>query len=196
MVKEFEITDQDVYEAMKNIEGYLDISMSDFRELYQYALRQARKRLLGATPIGEIMTAEVISISPQTTLEGIIEALASRAVSGMPVVDEANRVLGVVSEKDIFMRIGGAAGMSFWRILSNCLHCNRCLLKSIQTVTAADIMTAPAVTVKITEPVQVALQLFSTGKLNRLPVVDEHGRLAGIVTRTDVLQMHLPFEEK
>jgi len=191
-----ELSDEDVYAAMKDIEGYLDISMRDFRELYSHAIRHARQRLLTSTLVKDIMTTEVVHLSVETTFEGVIQAMASRSISGLPVIDDRKKVVGVVSEKDIFARLEGDKNASFWKILGNCLNCNKCLMRSIMTVTAGEIMSKPAVTIRATESAQVALQLFSQRKINRLPVVDDDGSLVGIVTRTNLLQASLQVGEE
>jgi len=190
----FNLTDDDVIEAMREIEGYLDISVKDFRDLYAKALQLARERFLRATPVGKIMQPLVAVIDHTAPFEKIIATLADASVSGLPVVDDTGRVIGVVSEKDIFNRLSGESDTSFWQVLSGCLHHNTCLMQSITAVSAKDIMTAPAITVEADISVRDALELCSKYTINRLPVVDGKGRIAGIVTRTDILQAHLDFE--
>jgi len=186
-----EITDEDVRAAMQEIEGYLDISLTDFRELYEHALRFAEKRLLLSTPIAEIMTTEVVTVRADTTFEEVIEAMASRPISGMPVVDVQSHVIGVISEKDIFARLDESSEPSFWQILGGCLQCNKCMLRSLRGVRAANIMTAPPVMVKLTDTARTGLELLRRARVNRLPVVDAADRLCGIVTRSDLLQATL-----
>lgn len=196
MTNAFALSDDDVIKAMKEIEGYLDISVQDFRELYIIALKHARERFLRSTTVEKIMRAEVIAIDRGANLEAIISALADNAVSGLPVVDDAGHVVGVVSEKDIFTMLSGKDGASFWEVLSGCLQSNSCLMKSITTATAGDLMTSPAITVERSVSVWDAMELCQQKKINRLPVVDKDKKLAGIVTRTDILQAHLDFGDK
>jgi CBS domain-containing protein len=186
-----EITDEDVRAAMQEIEGYLDISLGDFRELYGHALRLAEKRLLSSTPIVDIMTTEVVTVLANTPFEEVIAAMAAKPISGMPVVDADSKVIGVVSEKDIFARLDDSREPSFWRILGGCLECNKCLLRSLRGVRAADIMTAPPLTVTSMDSARIALELMRRSEVNRLPVVDTGGKLCGIVTRSDLLQATL-----
>ncbi len=195
-VTAYNLNDDDVIEAMKEIEGYLDISVQDFRELYIRSMKLARERFLRSTPIKKIMQVEVATIQPGAKLEEIIVALADNSVSGLPVVDDTGQPVGVVSEKDIFKRLSGKDGSSFWEVLSGCLHSNKCLMKSITSVTANDIMTAPAITVEETLSVRDALELYRDKKINRLPVVDKEGKIVGIITRTDILQAHLDYEDQ
>ncbi|WP_163338815.1 CBS domain-containing protein [Desulfopila sp. IMCC35008] len=192
----FHLSDDDVIGAMKEIEGYLDISVQDFRELYTRAMKLARERFLRSTPVREIMQVDVATITAAAKLEEIIGTLADNSVSGLPVINDAEQPVGVVSEKDIFNKLSGKDGASFWQVLSGCLHSNKCLMKSITSVTANEIMTAPAVTIKETASVRDALELYRVTKINRLPVIDDEGKLAGIVTRTDILEAHLEYEDQ
>jgi CBS domain-containing membrane protein len=185
------ISEDDIYEAMKDMEGFLDISMSDFRALYQHACKHAVDRLRHSTRLKEVMTTEVMSISAETTLKGIIQAMASAAVSGLPVVDENTSVIGIVSEKDIFLQLGGDKNLSFWDILLGCLDKNSCLMCSIINITAKEIMSSPAITLKADESTLTAARIFEEQKFNRLPIVDVDNHLVGIVTRSDLLRAHL-----
>lgn len=186
-----DISEHDVYEAMKEMEGFLDISMSDFRALYKHAYRHALDRLQHSTKLNEVMTTEVKSITEQTSLKGIIKAMASRAVSGLPVVDDSEYVVGIVSEKDIFLRLGGEKNLSFWDILLGCLEKNSCLLCSIINITAGEIMSSPAVTLQENDSTLEAARIFEQQKFNRLPIVNDNNHLVGIVTRSDLLRAHL-----
>ena len=192
----FDLTDEDVIAAMKEIEGYLDISVRDFRELYVHAIKLARRRFLRATPVKAIMQSKVIAIGTDANFEEIIAALAENAVSGLPVIDANNCPVGVVSEKDIFNKLSGKKGSSFWEVLSGCLHHNGCLMQSIASLTASDIMTTPAITIEEFASVRDAIELYKRRNINRVPITDSAGKLVGIVTRTDILNAHLEFEEE
>lgn len=190
------LTNEDVIAAMKEIEGYLDISVQDFRELYAHAAKLAQERFLRATPVEHIMQRAVITIHKEAKLEEIIATLTGSSVSGLPVVDDNGKLVGVVSEKDIFRILSGKEGANFWEVLSDCLYSNHCLMKSITTATAGEIMTAPAITLSPTASVRDALELYRKKKINRLPIVDGEGMLIGLITRTDILLAHLEHEEQ
>ncbi|MFF1414620.1 CBS domain-containing protein [Streptomyces sp. NPDC058289] len=116
------------------------------------------------TQVGEVMTADVVSVDRSTTFREIAKLLADHDITGLPVVDEDDRVVGVVSESALLAR---------------------------KALTAADIMSAPAVTIRAQESVSEAGQLMTRLGLQRLPVTDEEERLAGIVTRRDLLRVFL-----
>ncbi|MFE9561990.1 CBS domain-containing protein [Streptomyces sp. NPDC006487] len=116
------------------------------------------------TQVGEVMTADVVSVDRSATFRQIAKLLADYDITGLPVVDEDDRVVGVVSESDLLAR---------------------------KALTAADIMSAPAVTVHAQDNVSEAGQLMTRLGLQRLPVTDEQERLIGIVTRRDLLRVFL-----
>ncbi len=116
------------------------------------------------TQVGEVMTADVVSVHHSATFREMAKLLAAYDITGLPVVDEDDRVVGVVSESDLLAR---------------------------KALTAADIMSAPAVTVHAQESVSQAGQLMTRLGLQRLPVTDAEQRLIGIVTRRDLLRVFL-----
>ena len=106
-------------------------------------------------------------------------------MSAFPVLDADGRVIGVVSEADLLPKEAlndrhGVRGM-----ITGLLH--RTEQAKAEGVTAADLMTSPAVTVTRDDTVEHAAWLMYSRKVKRLPVVDEGGRLVGIVSRTDIL---------
>ena len=106
-----DIADDDIFAAMKEISGYLDITPGDFKEVYQLAWRHARERLLRTAKAREIMTRDVASVKVDTPLKEVAALMAGRGVSGVPVVDAGDRVVGVISEKD-FLRSMSAGGIT------------------------------------------------------------------------------------
>ncbi|MFD7962691.1 CBS domain-containing protein [Streptomyces zaomyceticus] len=114
--------------------------------------------------IGGLMTDDVVSAVPAASFRDVAKLLVEHDISGVPVVDEEDRVMGVVSESDLL---------------------------SSDELTARGLMTTPAVTVHAEETVADAARLMVRRGVERLPVVDEEERLVGIVTRRDLLCVYL-----
>jgi CBS-domain-containing membrane protein len=87
--------------AMKAMQGYIDITPADFKEVYRVAYALARKRMLSARKAAEIMTSPVLTLPADADLIATATLLAENGISGAPVIDGAGRVVGVVSEKDL-----------------------------------------------------------------------------------------------
>ena len=180
-----EISDADIVAAMGEISGYLDITPGDFKEVYLLAFRHARERLLRRVTAREIMTRDVVRVQVDTPLQEAAELLAQRGISGAPVVNDEGRVVGVISEKD-FLR-GLAPGVSsFMGVVADCLR-EGCQALALRERKVADLMTSPAITVMEETPVLEIARIFNEKDINRAPVLDSQGRLAGLVSRGDLL---------
>ena len=142
--------------------------------------------------IANVMTTDVITVSPETGLKQVAELLAARGISGAPVVDESRRVVGVVSEADILAKERWPRTPSrLERLLG------RDGLDAKTTArTAGEAMTAPAVTIGAERRVDAAAALMLDRSINRLPVVDVAGQLVGIVTRADLVRAFAGTDEQ
>ncbi|HYQ48112.1 MAG TPA: CBS domain-containing protein [Thermodesulfovibrionales bacterium] len=184
-----EISDDDIYEAMKDIRGYLDITPADVKELYGLAYHHAYERIACSVRAKDVMTARVVSVQKTTPLKDVAYTMAEHGISGLPVVDEGGTVAGMISEKDFFTRMGGTGTKSFMSLLAACMEGKKgCPADPIRAETAADIMSSPPLTVRAQATLRDIATIFSENRINRVPVIDETGRLIGIVSRTDVLR--------
>lgn len=138
--------------------------------------------------VQDVMTSEVVTVRPWTSLKEVAAVLAGRRISGLPVVDEDGAVVGVVSEGDILFKERGPAERK--GMLAAWLgdpHGPDAQAK-LEAQTAAEAMTAPARTISPWRPVSAAAAEMLDGSVNRLPVVDAGGRLVGIVSRADLVR--------
>jgi len=134
--------------------------------------------------IKDVMTTDVVTVSQDTSLKEVASILAERRVSGLPVVDEDGSLLGVVSEADILFKERGPTGrqgMLAWLLEPDAAQ-------KLEARTAEQSMTAPARTIGPERPVSEAAGRMLAEGVNRLPVVDDEGKLLGIVTRADLVR--------
>ncbi|WP_327242669.1 CBS domain-containing protein [Streptomyces sp. NBC_01320] len=132
--------------------------------------------------VGDLMTDEVVSVVSANSFKDVAKLLAQHNISGLPVLDSEDRVVGVISESDLLVRqtgTGPATGTSPEGA------------GRPTATTAGEVMSSPAVTVLADETVTGAARLMKRRGVERLPVVDEEGRLIGIVTRRDLLGLFL-----
>ena len=140
------------------------------------------------------MDREPATVTPDTKVRDVIEVLQTHDLPGVPVVDEVRKVVGIVTESDLvisdenadfhlphFVNIMGAD-----IFLESTKHFEKRAQKAFAS-TAGEMMTADPLTVGPDEPAEHAAKLISERHHNRLPVVDDEGRLVGVVTRIDVL---------
>ncbi|HXQ87098.1 MAG TPA: CBS domain-containing protein, partial [Gaiella sp.] len=145
--------------------------------------------------VGEVMTRDVVSVTPDTPLKDVAAALVERGVSGLPVCDADGAVVGVLSEADLLVKQGGApersGGLFAWLVET----ASAPDLVKLRAHTAGEAMTAPAITVEAASPVSEAARTMVSLGVNRLPVVED-GRLVGIVTRADLVRLFTRSDEE
>lgn len=136
--------------------------------------------------VEQIMSREVVSVRPTTSLKDVARLLLGRGISGVPVLGDNGKVLGIVSEGDILVKTSAEFGSR--EHPSNWLFGDddrEALKRGAQT--AADAMSCPAITVDPSCTVAEAARVMVKRSVNRLPVVDA-GTLVGIVTRNDIVR--------
>lgn len=142
--------------------------------------------------IRDIMKTDVVTVGVETSLRDVAALLASRGISGVPVVHEG-RVVGVVSEGDIVIKERGEAPRG--GLLSFLAHDRATAELKLEARNAGEAMTAPAVTIGPHRPVAEAAARMIDADVNRLPVVEEDGALVGIVTRADLVRAFVRTDE-
>lgn len=139
------------------------------------------------------MERDPVTVTPQDEVETLLHLLRKHELPGVPVVNEAGRCVGIVTESDLVLSEEDAdlhlphyislfGGVVFLEPLKRF----ETRLKKAFASTVDDMMTADPVTVDSDASVGEAARVIAERKHNRLPVV-EHGRLVGVVTRVDVL---------
>jgi len=135
--------------------------------------------------VRDVMSTSVIVVRRDTPFKEMAAMLGSSRVSGLPVIDEAGKVIGVVSETDMLIKeVDRASHPELFAGLRRSRD-----LRKAAGVTAAELMTSPPITIGPDEPVQHAAFLMYDRAVERLPVVDEAGQLVGIVSQGDVLSI-------
>lgn len=136
--------------------------------------------------VGDLMTDEVVSVVSVTSFKEVAKLLAQHDISGLPVLDDEDRVVGVVSS-DLLSR--QATGHPMTGDAPDAA--TRTVVSSGAEITAAEVMSTPALTVHAEETAPDAARLMTRRGVERLPVVDDENRLVGIVTRRDLLRLFL-----
>ncbi|MET8950140.1 CBS domain-containing protein [Streptomyces sp. NPDC004533] len=144
--------------------------------------------------VGSVMTTDVIRAEYRTPFKEVARLLADRHISGLPVVDDDDKVIGVVSETDLVARQSEALDADEprrrFRFAPLTSRARRQVAKAT-AFTAGQLMTVPPVTVHAEETIAEAARTMAQRHVKRLPVLDEEDRLVGIVTRRDLLQVFL-----
>jgi CBS domain-containing protein len=146
-----------------------------------------------ALTVRDIMDPDPVSVTVADSVETVLHVMRDHELSGVPVVNEGGRCVGIITEADLvltdqgedfhlphyFQLFGGIVFLERWS------HFEERARKAF-AATAEDMMTADPITIEPDASVHDAARIIAGKKHNRLPVI-EHGRLVGVVTRVDVL---------
>jgi CBS domain-containing protein len=135
----------------------------------------------------DLMTTRVAAIGPGATVREAARLMIERGVSGLPVVDDDNRVIGMVTEGDLVRRreLGTEPAGSWW-LVALAEGAARDYRKS-HAVLVRDVMTRPVFGVRPAASLRVIAKLMQERGVKRVPVL-EAGRLVGIVSRADLVR--------
>ena len=147
--------------------------------------------------VRDIMHRGVVTVRADAPLKEVARLLVEHAISGLPVVDEAGAVIGVVSETDLVIKERGRPERPPRLIerLFGPRAADRAELAKVEATAAGDAMSSPAITIDAGQLVRDAAELMIERRINRLPVTDG-GRLVGIVTRADIVRSFIRPDEE
>ena len=173
----------DLTSALKDFDGYLNITEKDLTQVYELAQQKAYTRKFGEIRCKHIMSCDVITISEAATLEATWALLRKHKVEMLPVIDQVKRVIGSVSLADYFR----------WADMKGYDRPFQRLDDSVtgegaeDTPTISDIMARPVVTVKHSDLIASLVPLLSDKGMHHVPVVDDDQKLVGIVAQSDLI---------
>ena len=135
--------------------------------------------------VKDVMSTHVIAVRQNASYKDMAGMLHEQRVSAFPVLNDDNKVIGVVSEADLLTK-EALEGTVPRTLLSR----QERVRKQVNALTAADLMTKPPVTIGPDEPVTHAARLMFDKRVKRLPVISDDGTLIGIVSRADLLSVY------
>lgn len=136
--------------------------------------------------VKDVMTKGVISIGKYESVMYVADILSEKNISGLPVVDKENKVLGIITQADILSMIGVSREHTFKDLLRYML--GEKLPERRMGDHVGDIMTSPAITINPGANIAEAVRMMDDRRIRRLTVVDDDNRLIGIITRADILK--------
>ena len=163
------LTLADLHAAIEARGELIDVSEDDLQALFVQAEHRAWRRRFGNLRCGQIMSHDVVTVTPSTAAQDAWQRMIRHAVKALPVVDEQSRLLGIVTLHDFFVGQPAASndGRASWLV--------------------GDIMTRDVLTAAPTQDLTELMQAFSDGGRHHLPVVDHDRRLLGMLTQSDMV---------
>ena len=142
--------------------------------------------------IKDIMTKDVISVTTSTGVREIARILGENRIGAVPVMDEHEKLVGIISESDLFLKEKGIpfSIVKIPHLFNEWVEPAKldALYRDIETHVASDVMTSPVITIAPEEEIGTAATLMFRNKISRLPVMRD-GELVGIVSRSDVIRL-------
>jgi CBS domain-containing membrane protein len=180
------VTLEDLRDALRKMKTYVDITEEDLKKIYELAIRHARENAALRVPVKDVMTNNVVFVKRDAELHEAARILSENRISGMPVVDDNNRVIGVISEADLLT----LAGMRHEHVFKDIVR--HILGEPVSARTGGnrveDVMSFPPITSMADDDIAEVANILDEKRIKRLPVVDAEGRLIGIVSRADIVK--------
>ncbi|MBE9116692.1 CBS domain-containing protein [Lusitaniella coriacea LEGE 07157] len=143
--------------------------------------------------VAEIMTPNPVTVKPQTPLQEAIQILAEKRISGLPVVDDAGALIGVISESDLMWQETGADPPPYVMFLDSVIYLKNPAryekeLHKALGQTVGEVMSDEPITVNTDCNLREAARLMHEKNVRRLPVVDSDKQVVGILTQGDIIR--------
>lgn len=140
----------------------------------------------------DIMTKDVISVRPEEKVENAAKILLDNKISGIPVVDEHNHVIGIITEKDLMVKASELKVPFYLTLFDSIIFLENPIRfnNDLKKYTASDVkeaMTEKVYSVEEDTPVSEVVAMMQKRRINRVPVL-RHGKLIGIISRNDILK--------
>jgi CBS domain-containing protein len=143
--------------------------------------------------VADLMTRDVLTVKPTTPLSDAIKLLVDRHISGLPVVDDGGKLVGVISESDLMWREKGLDLPPHILFLDSVIYLENPLkherdLHKVLGQTVGEVMTDRPISITIDTSLPMAARIMHDKKIHRLPVVDAEDRPIGILTQSDIVR--------
>ena len=183
----------DFQQALKSMDTYMDITVDDLMTLSQRAEQLANRRASEAIHVSHIMSQPVSSVHPQTPLSEAAHLMVTQRISGLPVVDDAGQLVGIITEADFLRALGVPAHQphhNLWQTLES-LFSHLAHHGELETpdapVTAH--MVKNVVCVHPDQDLHDVIEVMKRNSVKRLVVCDPDRRVLGMVTRSDLVRL-------
>ncbi len=184
-LKRLGLQPEDLLSALNSFDTVVDISEQDLERLYHQAQLNAYQRKSGEIRCSDIMSRDLITVTPDTPLFLAWQLLRKHKIGSLPVIDNTQQLQGIISTVDILKHLQVPSYAGLLKQL-NGLFLQR-HYKQQRKLTVADRMSANLITVLPDEHLVALVPLLSDKGLHHIPVTSAEGKLLGMVTQSDVI---------
>ena len=180
------LSKDDIEGALKEMNAYIDVTEEDLEQIYTRASLQHMRKQMGDVTCRDIMTRDVAKAEYGDEIEAVWETMRQRKLKGLPVIDRARYVIGVVTIVDFLKRADAHnAHPKFIDRLRGFIQRTPGLTTDKPEV-VGQIMSTPAITAMEDMHIVSLIPIFSEHHVHHVPIVDKERRLVGMVTQTDL----------
>lgn len=187
-----ELRQEDFKNAMAEMDSYIDITLEDLMQINRMALKHAQLREAEKLLVRDIMTTDVASVLLDTSLRDAARVLLDLRISGLPVVDEKSKLVGIVTEADFLSALGIPShhpAHSLWQALESIF---RYQPRPVSTpVRVAEIMAQQVITITNDKTLHDVIDTMKRHHIKRLVVTNEQQQVEGIITRSNLVKVLL-----
>lgn len=187
VVNELNFTENDLSQALRDMDTYIDVSKKDLSAIYGLAKMYAQQRQVKNYLCRDVMSDDVVTVEFGSELEEVWNLLRSHGISGLPVVDRAQRVIGIVTLSDVLREadVGHHAHLAdqLGRFIKRTVG-----FHSEKAEVAGQVMSSPVFTAQEDELIATLIPLFTEKNIHHIPIVDEKDKLVGMVTRSSIMK--------
>jgi len=187
-----ELQREDFQNALKEFDTYIDVNLEDLMMITKTAQKYAELRQMEQILVRDIMTTDVATVSPDTSLRDAATKLLELRISGLPVVGQSGELVGIVTEADFLSALGIPChhpAHSVWQTLESMFNSQPA--QSVAPKKVADIMSAQTVTITADKSLQDVIDTMKRHHVKRLVVTDTNKQVIGIVTRSNLVKILL-----
>ncbi|MDT8387791.1 MAG: CBS domain-containing protein [Thiogranum sp.] len=183
----------DYRQALQSMDTYIDITIDDLMELADRARDIAARRVTEALSVQRVMTRPVATVHPQTTLSEAAHLMVSRGISGLPVTDDRERLVGIITEADFLRALGVPAHQphhTLWQTLESLFnHLAHHAELEAPDDAVAEHMVREVITIAPERHIQEVIELMKRHRVKRVVVCNETQQVLGMITRSDLVRV-------
>ena len=187
-----ELRREDFQNALKEIDTYIDVTLEDLVMITQTAQKHAQLRQVEQLLVRDIMTTNVETVSPDTSMRDAAKILLDLRISGLPVMDHNGNLVGIVTEADFLSALGVPChhpAHSVWQSLESMFNAQPG--KNLTPKKVADIMSTQTVTIASHKTLHDVIDTMKRHHVKRVVVVNEEETVTGIITRSNLVKVLL-----
>lgn len=176
--------------ALQEMGTYVDVSINDLLHIHKLAEKYSHLRNTESVLVAKLMSHPVITVKPGSSLSDAAHLLVTHKISGLAVVNEENKLVGIITEADFLRALGVPSrhpGHSIWQTLENIF--NLPVQAPEPEGLVSNLMMKNVITISPNRSLHHALEKMKQNQIKRLIVCDDAQQVIGMITRSDLIRL-------